>query len=145
MSIKDYEYLEHTADLFFRSYGKTLGECFGNAAKAMFSAMIERASVKPAVKKTIRLESSDLASLMHDWLSEALFLFETRELVFRDFDVKIKEKKGGAGYVLSAVLSGERFDRKKHLILTDVKAVTYHDLKVGERNGLWVADVLCDI
>ena len=145
MPTKDYEYLEHTADLFFRAFGKTLGECFGNAAKAMFSAMIERASVKPAVKKTIRLESSDLLLLMHDWLSESLFLFETKGLVFRDFDVIIEKKKRGALYVLSAVLSGERFDRKKHVILTDVKAVTYHDLVVEKRNSQWIAEVLCDI
>ncbi len=143
MSSKPYEYLEHTADLFFRSYGKSPGECFGNAARAMFSAMIDLDSVKPLLKKTIRLESGDLPALLHDFLSEALFFFGTEGLVFRIFDVRIEEKDGR--YRLFASLAGEKFDRKKHVMLTDVKAVTYHGLKVEERKGLWVAEVLCDI
>lgn len=143
MPSKDYEYLEHTADLFFRSYGKSPGECYGNAAKALFSAMIDLGSVSPLLRKTVRLESGDLPALMHDWLSELLFLFGTEGLVFRDFDVEIRESAGKYG--LFASLAGERFDRKKHVILADVKAVTYHGLKVEERDGVWVAEVLCDI
>ena len=143
MSSKTYEYLEHTADLFFRSYGKSLGECYGNAARAMFSAMIDSHSVDPVIKRTILLEANDLPALMHDYLSEILFLFETEGLVFRDFEVSVKKK--GAVYKLSATLSGEKFNKKKHIILTDIKAVTYHDLKVEKRDGQWVAEVLSDI
>ncbi|MFZ2455989.1 MAG: archease [Candidatus Altiarchaeia archaeon] len=143
MSSKPYEYLEHTADLFFRSNGKTLGECYANAARAMFSAMFDPSSIDPAVKKTLLLEANDLPTLMHDYLSEVLFLFETESLVFRDFVVSVEQK--GAAYKLSAILCGERFNKKKHIVLTDIKAVTYHDLKVEEKGGIWVAEVLCDI
>jgi SHS2 domain-containing protein len=143
MSSKAYEYLEHTADLFFRSCGKTPGECYANAARAMFSAMVDANSIDPTVKKTLVLEANDLPALMHDYLSEILFLFETEGLVFRDFDVSVEKK--GPVYKLSAVLTGEKFNKKKHIILTDIKAVTYHDLKVEERDGQWVAEVLCDI
>jgi SHS2 domain-containing protein len=48
-------------------------------------------------------------------------------------------------YNLSATLSGEKFNKKKHIVLTDIKAVTYHDLKVEKREDQWVAEVLCDI
>jgi len=143
MSSKTYEYLEHTADLFFRSYGKTPGECYANAARAMFSAMIDPDSIDPNVNKTFLLEANDLPALMHDYLSEILFLFETEGLVFGDFVVSVEQK--GAMYKLSAVLSGEKFNKKKHIVLTDIKAVTYHDLVVEERSGQWVAEVLCDI
>ncbi|MCX5843809.1 MAG: archease [Deltaproteobacteria bacterium] len=143
MSGKPYEYLEHTADLFFRAFGKSLGECYGNAARAMFSAMIDPRSVDPVIKRTILLEANDLPALMHDYLSEILFLFETEGLVFRDFDVSVEKKE--EVYKLSAVLSGEEFNKKKHIVLTDIKAVTYHGLKVEKRDGQWVAEVLCDI
>jgi len=143
MSSKTYEYLEHTADLFFRSYGKSLSECYGNAARAMFSAMIDLHSVDLVIKRTVLLEANDLPALMHDYLSEILFLFETEGLVFRDFDVSVEKK--GAVYKLSSVLSGEKFNKKKHIVLTDIKAVTYHDLNVEEIGEKWVAEVLCDI
>ena len=120
-----------------------MGECYGNAARAMFSAMIDSHSVDPVIKRTILLEANDLPALMHDYLSEILFLFETEGLVFRDFEVSVKKK--GAVYKLSATLSGEKFNKKKHIILTDIKAVTYHDLKVEKRDGQWVAEVLSDI
>jgi SHS2 domain-containing protein len=143
MYSKAYEYLEHTADLFFRSYGKSLGECYGNAARAMFSAILDPDSIDPAVKKTFLLEGNDLPVLMHDYLSEILFLFETEGLVFSVFEVSVEKK--GAVYNLSATLSGEKFNKKKHIVLTDIKAVTYHDLKVEKREDQWVAEVLCDI
>jgi SHS2 domain-containing protein len=143
MSSKAYEYLEHTADLFFRSYGRSLGECYANAARAMFSAMVDPDSINPAVKKTFLLEANDLPVLMHDYLSEILFLFETEGLVFRVFEVSVEKK--GAVYKLSATLSGEKFNKKKHVILTDIKAVTYHGLLVEKRDDQWVAEVLCDI
>jgi SHS2 domain-containing protein len=143
MSSKAYEYLEHTADLFFRSYGKTLGECYGNAGRAMFSAMIDPSSIDPIAKRDIALEANDLPCLMHDFLSEILFLFGTEGMVFRDFGVSVEKK--GTVYTLSAVLSGEEFNKKKHIILTDIKAVTYHDLIVEKRSNQWVAEVLCDI
>jgi SHS2 domain-containing protein len=143
MSSKAYEYLEHTADLFFRSYGKTPGECYANAGRAMFSAMIDSRSIDPSFKKVFLLEAENLPALMHDYLSEVLFLFETEGLVFRDFDVSVEQK--GAVYTLSATLSGEKFNKKKHIVLTDIKAVTYHDLKVEKIGGNWVAEVLCDI
>ena len=38
---KQYEYLEHTADVKFLAYGKTLEEVFENAALAMFNVMID--------------------------------------------------------------------------------------------------------
>lgn len=143
MSGKSYEYLEHTADLFFRAYGKSLGECYTNASRAMFSALIDSHSIDPVLKRTVLLEVNDLPALMHDYLSEILFLFETEGLVFQDFDVSIDKK--AAVYQLSAVLSGEKFNKKKHIVLTDIKAVTYHDLKVEKRDEQWVAEVLCDI
>jgi SHS2 domain-containing protein len=142
MSSKQFEYIEHTADLRFKSYGKTLGECFSNAAKAMFNAIINQSTVKPQQVKTIKLSSPKLELLMHDWLSEALFYFEGEGLIFSDFKVEIKENKG---YELTGTLSGEKFDSKRHMILTEIKAVTYHEMRIKEEKGIWSAEVLCDI
>ncbi len=139
----EYEYLEHTADLFFRSYGKSLSECYVNAARAMSAAIVDLKTIYPSDKREISLEAKDLPNLMHDWLDQLLFLFDTEGLIFRDYEVSVASE--GGKYSLKAKATGEPFDRRKHVILTAIKAITYHDLKVEEQDGVWTAEVLCDI
>lgn len=142
MPSRDFEFLEHTADLRFRSYGKTLAVCFMNAAKALFSSILDFDSVVTERGREIVIKSDSLETLLHDFLSEILFLFETEDLVFKEFIVSIEE---GEGYTLSAELRGERFNPKKHAVTTEVKAVTYHELRVEKKDNEWIAEVLCDI
>ncbi|MBU4266920.1 MAG: archease [Candidatus Altiarchaeota archaeon] len=134
-----FEFLEHTADLRFRAWGDSLDECFENCARAMWSAVIRPDTVSAKTEKKMELEADSVEVLLHDFLSELLFAFETEGLVFRDFDVSIKDRG------LSAVAKGERFDPKKHRIETEIKAVTYHEMLIKEEKGEWSATVLCDI
>ncbi|RLI88510.1 MAG: archease [Candidatus Altiarchaeales archaeon] len=142
MPHKDFEFLEHIADLKFRSYGKTLDACFENAAKAMFSSILDLNSVIVKTERKIEIKSDSLETLLHDFLSEILFLFETEDLVFGEFHVSIKKNEG---YQISAKLKGEKFNPKRHVIMTDIKAVTYHEMRIEKKDGEWVVDVLCDI
>ncbi len=134
-----FEFLEHTADLRFRAWGGSLDECFENSARAMWTAVIEQESVAVKEQKEIKLKADSLEVLLHDFLSELLFLFETEGLVFRDFDVSIRDKR------LSAVAKGEKFDADRHKIETEIKAITYHEMLIKEEGGKWSATVLCDI
>ena len=138
-----FKYLDHTADLEFISYGKTLNEVFANSAEAFFTAVLALNSVEIRKGKKIKLSARDLETLMHDWLNELLFLFEVEFLVFREFKVEIE--KLNENYELYAECSGEELDLKRHTIDAEIKAVTYHNLSVEERNGLWEARVLCDV
>ena len=141
---KEFEFLEHTADLEFASYGETLSECFENAALAFFTATLKLDLVETKEKRKIELVSDNLEILMHDWLNELLFLFEVEFLVFREFKVDV-EQINDTEYRLTAEISGEQLDLKKHKIETEIKAVTYHNLSVEKKHGLWKANVLCDI
>jgi SHS2 domain-containing protein len=138
----DFEFLEHTADLKFIAYGSTLDECFRNSARAMFSSIVDPESVGGNHLEEIELKAETLEILLHDFLSELLFLFETRELLFREFRVSV-DRNGG--YRLKAELKGDRYDPKKHDIEMEIKAVTYHELFVEKRDDEWTAQVLCDI
>ncbi|RLI91694.1 MAG: archease [Candidatus Altiarchaeales archaeon] len=139
---RDFEFLEHVADLRFMAYGKSLNDCFQNSAKAMFSAISDLKSIDEKDLKRIVLKAEDLEVLLHDFLSELLFLFETEGLLFKKFHVSIDRNKG---YRLKAELYGEKFNPKKHEIKTEIKAVTYHEMLIERRNKEWVAEVLCDI
>lgn len=141
---EQYEYLEHTADAKFRAYGKTLEEVFENAALAMFNVMIDTKKVLVDTSLEISLESSELDTLLVDWLSELLFLFEVEEIIFGEFRVGEIREEGGK-YSLKALASGAKWDLEIHLFETEIKAVTYNQLELEKTPEGWVAQVVVDL
>ncbi len=140
--MKKFEFLEFaTADVCFKAYGRTLEETFANAALAMFELMLETENVEPRIVKKIDLKGEDLESLMFEWLNELLFYVDAESLAFSRFDVLIDENR----MRISAKVSGENIDQAKHMIKTDVKACTYHDMEIKQINGIWTARVILDV
>jgi SHS2 domain-containing protein len=141
---KQYEYLEHTADIKFMAYGKSLEEVFENSALAMFNVMIDTEQVSGETRKEIFLKAPDLESLLVDWLSELLYIFEVDEIVFREFKVeKIKEEAGEYSIIAQAV--GEEYYPESHPFKTEIKAVTYNQLEITKTDDGWKAQVVVDI
>jgi SHS2 domain-containing protein len=138
---KDFEFLEHTADLKFRSYGRSLNEAFANAGKAVFSAITDLSAVETKTSKKITLEAENLEMLLHDFLSELIYLFSVEELLLKKFEVRIVQVDT---YQLHATVWGEKIKRGKHPLYKEVKAATYHDMKIQEKNGKWDIEVVCD-
>ena len=75
-----------------------------------------------------------------DWLRELLFRFDSRHLLFSRFDVRVEEDG------LEARIRGEPLDPARHSLDHEVKAITYHGLRVEqEPGGGWLAEVIVDI
>jgi len=141
---KKYEYLEHTADIKFLAYGDTLEEVFENAALAMFNVIIDTSKVSGETAREISLTSPDLESLLVDWLSELLYLFEVDEVIFWKFQVEeIKEEEGE--YSIKDLASGEQYYPESHPFETEIKAVTYNQLELEKTTEGWKAQVVVDI
>lgn len=141
---KQYEYLDHTADIKFQAYGKTQEEVFENAALAMFNVIIDTEKVSGDTAREIFLKSPDLESLLVDWLSELLYIFEVDEIVFREFRVeKIREEEGE--YLIKAQALGEKYYPESHPFETEIKAVTYNQLEITKDADGWKAQIVVDI
>lgn len=138
-----FEYLEHTADVKFRAYGRTPEEMLSNAAAALFAAMIPLGQVESRESWKVELQSEDLEELAYQWLSEIIFLFETESAVFSTFKVAL-EKDGGGMWHLAAEICGERMDRERHSFLCEVKAVTRHKFTI-KKNELWCIQAVLDV
>lgn len=130
-----------TADVAFEAYGKTLDELFANSALAMFEVMVDVSKVERKVEKKISVEGEDLESLMFNWLNELLYWYGAEGIVFSHFNVKIYEEN----FKLEAKAFGEKVDPEKHNVKTEVKAATYHKLKVWREDRIWKARVILDI
>ncbi len=130
-----------TADVAFEAYGKTLDELFANSALAMFEVMVDTSKVEKRMEKKINVEGEDLESLMFNWLNELLYWYGAEGLVFSHFDVKVYREN----FKLEAKVFGEKIDPERHEVKTEVKAATYHKLKVWNEDGIWKARVILDI
>ncbi|RMG32686.1 MAG: archease, partial [Planctomycetota bacterium] len=64
----------------------------------------------------------------------------TQRFLPAEADVRFDEQGG-----LRATVRGERFDPQRHRPGHEVKAITYHGLKVEQRDGEWLGDVIVDI
>jgi len=131
--------LDHTADLGVRVCGDTLEGLFETAAFALFDNLVELKEVGEDVQEAVAVQGMDLPELMVNWLNQLLFLWETRLLLFSRFRI---DTMGDT--VLAGRAWGEYYDADRHELLTDIKAATYHNLRIEERNGLWTADIILD-
>ncbi|CEG12714.1 putative Protein archease [groundwater metagenome] len=142
--MEKFKFIDHISDLQFAAYGKTLNELFENCASAMFEGMLPEIKVEEKFMRKGNLISENLTELLHDFLNELLFIFETEHKVFKKFIVAIKKN---GNYNLNFTASGDKSEN--YVIDVGIKGITYHELsaekkKIG-RKIFWEANVLCDI
>jgi SHS2 domain-containing protein len=138
--MKHFEILDHTADTGLTIYGEDLKALFAHAGEGFFHIITDLRKVKRRVEKRVELRGESLDRLMVDWLGELLYLHDVDHLLFRRFDIESVGEEG-----LRAVAKGEHFQEGVHVIKTEVKAVTYHQIRVERRNGGWRARVIFDL
>jgi SHS2 domain-containing protein len=136
-----YETFDHTADLGLRIRSADLNTLFSEAGLALESALVEDlAAVEPRRSVHVQLPADEVEYLLFDWLKALLFHFEVEQMLFARFDVKVDAANG-----LKAEAWGEPFDPARHELAHEVKAITYHDLKVEKTPEGWLAEVIVDI
>jgi SHS2 domain-containing protein len=135
-----YETFDHTADLGLRMRGPDLDQLFAEAARALFSTIVEDLNtIEPRQKIDVHLTADECEYLLFDWLKELLFHFDSEHLLFGRFEVHV----GSDG--LRGTAWGEPLDRSRHALEHEVKAITYHGLRVEQTDDGWLAEVIVDI
>lgn len=135
-----YRILDHPADLGIEARGKTLAEAFEQAARGLTSVIVDPDSIRLVESRPVSIEAGDRQQLLVRWLTEVLYLYDG--LNFAPGDFKIERL---SSHLLEAQVRGEWFDRRRHSVRLDVKAVTYHQLEIRRRSqGHWL-QVFLDI
>jgi SHS2 domain-containing protein len=136
-----FELFDHTADLGLRVQAASLEELLAEAGRGLLAMIVANpAAVRPVQIRTIELPAGEVSYLLFDWLSELLYAFESDKLLLSEFDVNI------AAGQLTATCRGEPMDESRHEMDHEVKAITYHGLKVEQgADGQWSAEVIVDI
>jgi SHS2 domain-containing protein len=137
-----YEVFDHTADIGIRIRAATLEDLFRDAAMGLFSLIVtDLNSVQPREESSFAIASreAEYDYLLFDWLNELLYAFDSKQLLLSKFDIRL------SAAALEAQAWGERFDPQRHQLEHEVKAITYHGLKVVRESNAWLAEVIVDI
>jgi protein archease len=132
--------IEHTADIGIEVEADTLAELFAGAAEGMFSLIVSPGVVSQLLSRHLTLEANDLEELMFSWLNELLYLLDADSLLLSRFEITRVETTH-----LDATVSGERFDPGRHSLMEEIKAATYHQMTVEQRDGSWHARIIFDV
>ena len=136
---RDFEIIEHTADVGIKAYGTDVKEAFVNAARGLFSLITELGDVGEVEHRDIEMTAPDQESLLVQWLNELIYLFDAENVIFKRFEIIQL-----SNVELKARAYGEKVDSFRHKLKTGVKAATYHMLSIDKHKGCEV-QVLFDI
>lgn len=139
-----YRFLEDVAiaDIAYEAYGKDLNELFENAAMAIFELSAKINTIDAKKKIEFEVENEKIDNLLYDFLSEILFLKDSKYMVFKNVKVEIKENKH---FELKAFLEGDTINPEKQQLENDIKAVTMHMFELKKVKDGYKATVVVDI
>jgi SHS2 domain-containing protein len=132
-----FEILEHTADVGLLATAPTVTGVFEQATRGMAQiAGIWRSTTGD--EHGIRVEARDREGALVDWLSEVLYLHDTRNIALTRVLVDAVGETSVSGRIWSSPLDDAD-------TAIQIKAVTYHQLDVRETSEGWSATVFFDI
>ena len=157
--MKRFEVIGTTADAGFVAYGESLEALFTHAAAGMFTIIFGEEPRPLVSDKTdaFAFSAVDIESLLVDFLSELLWRFDTDLLVPSVMKLSIhvlegltREQAPGGGSerdrpTLEARVGFANLQRLALRPVTDVKAVTMHDLAIMGESGLFNVKVILDV
>jgi len=134
-----FKFLEHTADIKFQAFGKSLEEVFKNSASAMVASM-NSGKIQKKITKKIKVKGNDLENLLYNFLEEFLVLLESENFFLAEIkNLKINQKN----MKLEAEVIGDY--AKNYEIGVHIKAITYNEMFIKEKKGKWISQVVVDV
>jgi len=135
-----YNLIDHTADFGIHVYGSDSKELFANAAWAVFDLITEMDQLTGLDSCDIEVSGDDWPDLMVNWLREVLYLWNGKELLVKKARIlSLSETE------LTATLECDPFNPDRHVIKTEIKAVTYHQIQVNSSPSGWESRIIFDV
>eukprot|EP00906_Rhabdomonas_costata_P018741 RCo027326 len=140
----NYEFLDHTADVQIHSWGVVVEEAFEFAALAMFDYMTERRTVDIDESCTydFTVNGHDWESLLFAFMDEVLYHFHGDGVAARELKVTQLDREN---FTISARGWGEKFNLAKHPQGTEIKAITFSNMQIWEKDDRTDIFVIVDI
>jgi SHS2 domain-containing protein len=139
-TVKPFEVIEHTADIGIVVYGADIKQVFANAALGLFNLMADLDNLKEDVKRDIELSAEDVEVLLVEWLNELIYISEVEHIIFKRFEINELSNTQ-----LKATCFGEKIKPGQHRLKREIKAATYHMLRLNKEDGSYKVQIIFDI
>ncbi len=142
-----FEFFDHTADVGVRITAPTPGKLISEALRAFYAILLEeecRSRIHAREERAVDLRAPDGETAVVDLLNELIYRFDAETLLLPviELDDVILESAEGR---IRGRLSGERFDPARHSLSTEIKAATYHGLRLEKSDRELVLEVIFDL
>ena len=139
LSERGFTFHDHTADITIECWASSLEEAFSEAALATFEVVLDTSTVEPISAVEVSVEGVDLKELLVEWIGYLISLIDINFQFYSKFDV-LSIKRSNGSYILTAQVFGADIDHDVHDTRTEVKAMTYADMRIEtttDKTTLW--------
>jgi SHS2 domain-containing protein len=127
--------IAHTADWELEVWAPNFPSLLVQSALGMYSLSGIQLKKDPKLELEFDLDAMDAESLLVDFLSELNFIRESQNLAFDEFDLDIKD------FQLHARLGGKYIEYSSK----EIKAVTFHQLRIIQIEGVLNVNIVFDV
>lgn len=134
-NLSGFREISHTADWALEVWAPDLSRLLVQAALGMYSLMEIQLDSQIQFKKMFKIQAEDAESLLVTFLSELLFFCEMEQTGFTQFELDMD------GLEVTATGTGSKIIAQRK----EIKAVTYHNLKIQATETGLQAVVVFDV
>lgn len=134
------DWLDHDADILMEGFAPGLESLFRHCALELVRTVCGPVGRSERTERSVHLTGIDRGDLLVAWLNEILFLISSQRFVPVEIgDLLLEEGK------LTADLIGSTPPPGDMVIVREIKAATYHELRVVRKERGWQARILFDV
>lgn len=130
MSDRGHRSVEHTADLAVELWAPDEAALLVEGARALVELLTEGAVIRATAERPLELTAIDPEDRLVRWLGEVLYLAAVEGFLVHDATITLSGTLSGTlpGTSLRGTVRGQ--PDAEALLRTEIKAVTYHDLRL---------------
>ncbi len=136
-----YRIIDHKADIKIEIKGKTIEDLFSSAFQGFLDIVVKRKrkKIKNFERKKIFVEGIDKEEVLVRFLNELIYFVSLKKVPLKIENLKVYEKSLEAE-ILFSPLNEEFFELR-----TELKAATYHNLRIEKKGNEFVTEVVFDV
>lgn len=135
-----FKVIDHTADLALEVNAEILPDIYKFAALGLEHLLCDLDTIRPEQGIRFHLEGTDLEDLLIRMLSELIFSFSRRKMLFSEFIIELLTHEKVVVYA-----KGEEYDETRHILKHEIKAATYHKLEIEPTNEGFTTTIVLDV
>lgn len=127
-----YRLLEHATDAVVEVDAPDMGGAFAAAAMAVSGITLDAGSVAQREERRIEASGPDMRHLLYAWLEAAIYEIITGGFAIGRVEASVSR---AGGLSASGTARGEPLDLARHGFRVEIKAPTFHEMRVSEGPG----------